>query len=106
MNATLTYGKEQVFTSEKMQRFPTLGRLVKAVFGYTNVGNYARFQVFKRIMYKVSFGENAKILDLGAGYGEYSFSLAKAYPSAHIHALDTDTERVITVNRAINQSGD
>lgn len=104
MNTTLSYGKEQIFTSEKMQRFPTLGRLVKTVFGYTNVGNYARFQVFKRIMRKMNLSENAKILDLGAGYGEYSFSLAKALPKAQVHALDTDAHRVATIERAIAQS--
>ncbi|GHE73408.1 SAM-dependent methyltransferase [Roseivirga thermotolerans] len=101
----LTFGTSQIFTSERMKSKPKLARLFKSVFGYTNVGNYARFTIFKKLMKHIDLPQNAKILDLGAGYGEYSFSLAKALPKAKIHSLDVDKERIATLNEAIKASG-
>lgn len=104
MNLTLSFGEQQIYTSERMQRYPKLARLFNRTFGYTNVGNYARFTIFKQLVKKVDLPKNGKVLDLGAGYGEYSFSLAKASPGLNIHALDIDAERVGTIKKAIAQS--
>lgn len=101
----LTFGKAQVYTSERMQKHPALAKAFNSIIGYTNVGNYARFTVFKKLVKQVPLSENAKILDLGTGYGEYAISLASALPNSSVHALDIDSERINTVNRAITQSG-
>ena len=38
----LQFGASQMQTSERMNKNPFLSRLVYSVFGYTNVGNWAR----------------------------------------------------------------
>lgn len=101
----LTFGTEQIHTSTRMQYNPVMARIFHKIFGYTNVGNYARFTIFKRLMKALELPANAKILDLGTGYGEYSFSLAKALPAAEIHSLDIDAKRIASVKSAIAQSG-
>ena len=100
----LTFGTAQVYTSERMKKAPVLGKLFHKIFGYTNVGNYARFTVFKELLKKIPLQENAKILDLGTGYGEYSFSLAKALPKSEVHSLDIEKDRIASVNEAIAKS--
>ena len=100
----LTFGTAQVFTSERMKKSPTMAKLFQKVFGYTNVGNFARFTIFKELLKKIPIQQNAKILDLGTGYGEYSFSLAKALPKSTVHALDIDKGRIASVNEAIAKS--
>lgn len=104
MNAVLTFGREQVHTSQRMRKHPRLARLFQRVFGYTNLGNYARFGIFKKMMAQIELPENAKILDLGAGYGEYSFSLAQALPAIQVHALDINKKRVERLNSAMKAS--
>lgn len=100
----LTFGTAQVYTSEKMKKAPVLAKLFQKIFGYTNVGNYARFTVFKELMKRIPLKENAKILDVGTGYGEYSFSLAQALPNSEVHSLDIDSDRIASVNEAIAKS--
>ncbi|NVK84612.1 MAG: class I SAM-dependent methyltransferase [Cytophagia bacterium] len=101
----LSFGTAQVYTSERMKKAPVLAKLFHKIFGYTNVGNYARFTVFKELIKRIPLKENAKILDLGTGYGEYSFSLAKALPDSQVHSLDIDRDRIKSVNGAITKSG-
>lgn len=101
----LTFGTAQIYTSERMKKAPKLAKLFHKVFGYTNVGNYARFTVFKEMVKKIPLKADAKILDLGTGYGEYSFSLAQALPQSQVHSLDIDKERINSVNEAISRSG-
>ncbi|GAB5525503.1 MAG: hypothetical protein Roseis2KO_33750 [Roseivirga sp.] len=105
MSMQLTFGKQQVYTSQKMVGHPRLSRLFHKVFGYTNVGNYARFTIFRKLIAKVDLAPDAKVLDLGAGYGEYSFSLAKSSETLEMHALDIDAERIATLHQAVNKSG-
>jgi len=105
MITTLTFGTEQAHTSERMRKHPLMARLFLSVFGYTNLGNYARFGIFKRLMNHIHLPAEAKILDLGAGYGEYSFGLARALPDAQVHALDINKERIKTLDHAIAASG-
>lgn len=100
----LTFGTAQVHTSERYRKNPKVAKLLNTVFGYTNVGNYARFTIFKKLIPKAFLEKNSKILDLGTGYGEYAFSLAKALPESNIHALDIDTQRISVVNSAIKLS--
>lgn len=97
----LTFGTSQMHTSERMRSNPKLGRLFNKIFGYTNVGNYARFTIFKKLINKLPAEDFGKILDLGTGYGEYAISLANALPEANVHALDIDAERIATVNHAL-----
>jgi len=96
----LTFGTAQVHTSERLRNRPELAKLFNKIFGYTNVGNYARFTVFRKLLDHVSLTDQSKVLDLGTGYGEYAFSLAEALPKGQIHALDIDDERIDTVNKA------
>ncbi len=100
----LTFGQAQVFTSSRMNHSPMLSKLFNQTFGYTNVGNYARFTIFKKLIQEIQFSEKSEILDLGTGYGEYAFSLAAAMPNSIVHALDIDGDRVATVNQAISKS--
>ncbi|WP_420386826.1 class I SAM-dependent methyltransferase [Roseivirga sp.] len=101
----LTFGSAQVYTSERMKKAPLLAKLFHKVFGYTNVGNYARFTIFKKLLKEIPLKQDAKILDVGAGYGEYSFSLAQALPKSEVHSLDIDRERMKALDEAINKSG-
>ncbi len=104
MNMQLTFGAQQMHTSRRMVSYPKLSRLFQSVFGYTNVGNYARFTIFKKLIPVIGLKADAKVLDLGTGYGEYSFSLAKASEEMEIHALDIDSERIAAVQKAIDKS--
>lgn len=101
----LTFGQAQCYTSERMNSHVAMAKIFRALFGYTNVGNYARFTIFQKLIKQIPLSENAKILDLGTGYGEYAISLAEALPQAKIHALDIDKERIKSLNYALNQSG-
>lgn len=105
MSLQLTFGAQQVHTSQRMLAYPSISCFFHKVFGYTNVGNYARFTVFKKLISQIPLKRNSKVLDLGTGYGEYSFSLAQASSDFEIHALDIDTERVSAVERAIDLGG-
>ncbi|MCS5491103.1 class I SAM-dependent methyltransferase [Algoriphagus limi] len=100
----LTFGEAQIYTSERMVKFPMLSKAFYKIFGYTNLGNYARFTIFKKLVNQVSLPQNPQILDLGTGYGEYAFSLSKAFPSGLIHALDIDQERIYMLRQAIRKS--
>lgn len=100
----LSFGTAQVHTSERLRKHPLMARIFHGLMGYTNVGNYARFTVFKKIIGKIDLSAKSQILDLGTGYGEYAISLAKALPQSKIHALDIDSERIASVDYAISQS--
>ena len=97
----LTFGQAQVFTSERLKNRKVLAKLFNKVFGYTNVGNYARFTIFKKLVDRADLKPDAKILDLGTGYGEYAISLGQALPQAEVHALDIDHSRINTVKEAL-----
>lgn len=105
MSHQLTFGRQQVFTSSRMQGYPMLGKLFNRLVGYTNVGNYARFTIFRQLMKQIRLPETPKILDLGAGYGEYSFSMAQAFEAGEIHALDIDHHRVSVIRNTVKKCG-
>lgn len=85
---TFTYGKAQYRLSRRIQRYPQLAGLIYRVFGATNVGNYARAEVFQRMLKQLPLDRFQNILDLGCGQGEYSFMLSEALPAAAVTALD------------------
>lgn len=88
------FGINQQYTSKTMQNWPVLATLVKWIFGYTNIGNYARARVFKKLLKKLPLVTFNKILDLGCGFGEYSFMLAKKLEFAEITSLDPDRSKI------------
>lgn len=101
----LTFGQAQVYTSKKMKGNPFLAKLFQTFFGYTNLGNYARFTVFRKLVKTLPLKRNSKILDIGTGYGEYAISMSGAFPLGHIHALDINRNRINAVDEAIQKYG-
>ncbi len=95
------FGINQQYTSKKMLNRPILATLIKWVFGYTNIGNYARSRVFKRLLKKLPLVTFNKILDLGCGFGEYSFMLAKKNEFAEITALDPDPSKIEILRKTL-----
>ena len=78
----LKLGQQQMHTSKRMLAYPKIGKVVSTLFGYTNLGNYARFSIFKKMLKSMPVQNFDKILDLGCGYGEYSMGLATSLPDA------------------------
>lgn len=95
-----TFGKSQVLTSQRMQQKPRLAKLIYKLFGYTSLGNYARAQVFIKLLKQLPIENFRHILDLGCGLGEYSFMLAESLPKAQLTAIDILPERVAAVKKA------
>lgn len=95
------FGTSQTRTSGLMRKWPMAGRLVFAIFGYTSVGNYARSRVFKKLITKLPLQRFSKIMDLGAGLGEYTFTLAKSLPDAHFTAVEILPARVAALNHVV-----
>jgi SAM-dependent methyltransferase len=98
---SVTFGQHQTLTSARMARYPQLARLIKRVFGYTNVGNYARSLAFQRALQALPLAELRQVLDLGCGFGEYAVMMARTLPQAQITGLElhqrkTDLLRQIT----------
>lgn len=98
-----SFGKSQVLTSQRMLHRPRLAQLIHKVFGYTSLGNYARAQVFIKLLHKLPVSEFDDILDLGCGMGEYSFMMAESLPHAQVTAIDILPDRVASVKRASAQ---
>ncbi|WP_373553815.1 cyclopropane-fatty-acyl-phospholipid synthase family protein [Haliscomenobacter sp.] len=101
---SLVFGRLQYLTSTRMQASPFIAKLFQSVFGYTNVGNYARSKVFMRIMQQLPIENASKIMDLGCGYGEYSVLMADMLPNAHITALDIDSARCKNVQTMLKKA--
>ena len=101
----LKLGQQQMHTSKRMLAYPKIGKVVSTLFGYTNLGNYARFSIFKKMLKSMPVQNFDKILDLGCGYGEYSMGLATSLPEAEIHALDIDQKRTKVVQEATEKNG-
>lgn len=101
----VTFGKMQVQMSRRMQRYPRLSRWAARIFGYTLVGNYARALSFRSLLKKLPLESFRHILDLGCGYGEYSFMLSEALPGATITALDLNAASVAGIRRLAAERG-
>lgn len=83
-----------------MQQHPRLAKLIYRVFGYTSIGNYARAQVFIKLLKKLPLEQFRNMLDLGCGFGEYSFMMAERFPRAQVTAIDVLPDRVASVREA------
>lgn len=99
------FGKTQVLTSRRMQKRAWLAKYIYRIFGYTSLGNYARAQVFIRLLRRLPVERFSNILDLGCGLGEYSFMLAEALPESRLTAIDILPERVAEVRKAKASTG-
>ncbi len=84
----VAFGNFQTLTSARMARHPRLSRFIAKVFGYTNVGNFARSLAFRHAVNQLPLTEMKDILDLGCGFGEYSVMMAKALPNANVTGLE------------------
>lgn len=91
---SLHFANYQYLMSDKVRHYPRLGKLLSNVFGTTNIGQYARADIFKKIIKKLPLHKFEKVLDLGCGQGEYSFMLAGAIPDLNIVALDLEPQRI------------
>lgn len=96
----LSYGTAQPFLSGKMQNHPVLAKWLNRILGYTNIGNYARSRVFRKHISVLALDKMNNILDLGCGYGEYSYMMAKGLPHVNITALDVDPDALKNVRFA------
>jgi 2-polyprenyl-3-methyl-5-hydroxy-6-metoxy-1,4-benzoquinol methylase len=104
MNSTsirLEFGKSQTFSSISMARFPRLGQWIYGLFGYTNIGNWARSRVLIKILNQINLAEMKHILDLGCGRGEFATMIAEGLPQAQVTALDIRLHTVARLNRVI-----
>jgi len=90
----IVFGKRQDQMSQRMRRWPRLARLIKRVFGYTLVGNYARALTFKKLLDQLPLDQVKHLMDLGCGYGEYAFMMADGMPHATVTALDLNKKSV------------
>jgi SAM-dependent methyltransferase len=99
------FGKAQILTSQRMQQQPRMARLIYNVFGYTSIGNYARAQVFIKLLKKLPLKRFRHILDLGCGMGEYSLMMAEHLPQAQVTAIDILPDRVAAVKKAKTKLG-
>jgi len=95
------FGTSQIQTSSRMRKWPLLSKLVFSVFGYTSVGNYARSRVFRKLLNEVPVAQCHKIMDLGAGLGEYTFALAKELPDTKFTALEILDPRVAALRHVV-----
>lgn len=97
------YGKTQILTSPRMRKWPVLARLVYSIFGYTSIGNWARAKIFVDRLKYVPVPSFNKILDLGAGLGEFTFMMAETLPKANITALEILPERVAYLKEVLEK---
>jgi len=95
----LRFGHSQTTSSKQMRNFPRLSKIIYTIFGYTNIGNYARAKVFLKAIRKLPLQEFKNILDLGCGQGEYTFMLANALKQANITALDISPQAIETISQ-------
>lgn len=99
------FGKTQLLTSRRMQKRAWLAKFVHRIFGYTSLGNYARAQVFIKLVNRLPAERFRHILDLGCGMGEYSFMMAEALPQATVTAIDILPDRIAEVRKAKASTG-
>jgi 2-polyprenyl-3-methyl-5-hydroxy-6-metoxy-1,4-benzoquinol methylase len=100
-----TFGKTQYVSSDKMKRSPALSKLIYNVFGYTSVGNYARSRVVIRLLNQLPLDKFERIIDLGAGLGEFTFMMADQMPKTKFLALEILPERVEKLREIVKKFG-
>jgi SAM-dependent methyltransferase len=87
------FGSYQTVTSAKMASKPLLSKIVSKVFGYTNVGNFARSLIFQKAIRTLPLDQIHEVLDLGCGFGEYSLMMAKTLPHAQVIGLELQSRK-------------
>ncbi len=101
----LSFGQTQPLMSRRMKAYPLVAKWVYRIFGYTQIGNYARAGVFKSLLKELPLERIETVLDLGCGQGEYAFSMARAFPNKSITALDIEPERVAKIQTIATTKG-
>lgn len=94
MNMNFTFGKTQYVSSDRMRRSPRLSKFINTVFGYTNIGNYARSRIVIDLFNKLPLKDFVNVIDLGAGLGEFTFMMADEMPSTKFLAIEILPDRV------------
>lgn len=89
-----TFGKTQHISSDRMRRSPRLSRFINSVFGYTNIGNYARSTIVIDLFKKLPLADFKNVIDLGAGLGEFTFMMADEMPATRFLAIEILPERI------------
>jgi SAM-dependent methyltransferase len=87
-DVTFSYGHTHVLTSARLQNHPRVAKFIYSIWGYTSFGNWARAMVFLSLLRLLPLKRFKKIMDLGAGLGEFSFMMSEALPDAQITALE------------------
>lgn len=105
MNTSPSYrfGKYQPFMSDKLKENPRMGKIVSNFFGYTNLGTWGRYLIFKDLLKILPMEKMQSIMDLGCGQGEFSFMLADALSKSQIDATDTDLDAMNKMKDVINK---
>ena len=91
--------------SDRAKRFPILGKLLLNIFGTTNIGQYARADIFRKVLRRLPLHKFEKVLDLGCGQGEYAFMLAEAAPDLKVVALDLEPKRIKKIQTIAGEKG-
>jgi ubiquinone/menaquinone biosynthesis C-methylase UbiE len=97
----LQFARYQYLMSRRLSKYPVLGYWISRVLGTTNVGQYARATLFKKLVKKIPINQFSNVLDLGCGQGEYSFMLSKYFPNVKVTSLDIEEERIKKINSII-----
>lgn len=100
-----TFGTYQTYTSKRFASRPMLGKLVFRLFGYTNVGNFARSLVFRKAIKQIPIDSFSKVLDLGCGFGEYATFLAQRLPNATVTGLELHQRKIDLLEGIASKAG-
>ena len=98
----LQFANYQYLMSERAKKSPKLGKLVSHLLGTTNIGQYARANMFRKVLSTLPIHQFESILDLGCGQGEYAFMMANAFKNSNLLALDPEPERINKINYIAN----
>jgi predicted O-methyltransferase YrrM len=88
-----------------MRHRPRFSKFVSSVFGYTNIGNWARSRVVIDLFKNLPLKDFRNVIDLGAGLGEFTFMMAEQMPSTKFLALEILPDRVAKLREVVNKLG-
>lgn len=98
----LHFAHNQYLMSKKLSRYSMVGKIASKILGSTNIGQFARANIFKKLIRSLPYHSFNRILDLGCGQGEYAFMMAGALKQANITALDVEPERLNSIDKIID----
>lgn len=99
----LNFGIDQYRTSRRFSKYPKIGKFISNTFGTLNIGQYARSEIFKKIVRQLNISSGTKILDLGCGQGEYSLMLSRAFDHIELTSLDIEKERIGRIKNIVQK---